>query len=92
MSSIKQRLLEAIEKTPEPLLEQTLVFLEFLTTREEIVTDVYPDAASVSILDEDYLEDESDTSILAGLRQSLQEFQDGKTIPLANLWDGIDAQ
>jgi hypothetical protein len=36
MSSVKQRLLEAIEQTPEPLLEQTLVFLEFLTTREKM--------------------------------------------------------
>ncbi len=94
MSLIKQRLLEAIEQTPEPLLEQTLMFLEFLTTREKvaIAPDGYPDTASVSIFGEDYPEDESDPSILTGLRQSLQEFHDGKTIPLANLWDGIDAE
>jgi hypothetical protein len=29
--------------------------------------------------------EESDEGILAGLRQSLQEFKDGKGIPLANL-------
>lgn len=37
-------------------------------------------------------EDESDESVIAGLRQSLQEFREGKTIPLANLWDGIDVE
>jgi hypothetical protein len=36
-------------------------------------------------------EDESDDSVIAGLRQSLQDFREGRTIPLANLWDGIDA-
>jgi hypothetical protein len=36
-------------------------------------------------------EDESDESVIAGLRQSLQDFREGRTIPLANLWDGIDA-
>jgi len=35
LSPIKQRLLEAIERTPEPLLEQTLTFLEFLTSRTQ---------------------------------------------------------
>jgi hypothetical protein len=70
------------------------VFLEFLTTREKmaIATDDYPETASVSTFDKDYPEDESDTSILAGLRQSIQEFHEGKTIPLANLWGGIDAE
>jgi hypothetical protein len=43
-------------------------------------------------LPDDLPEDESDESILAGLRQSLQEFGDGKGIPLANLWDEIDAE
>jgi hypothetical protein len=33
MSPIKQRLLSAIEQTPEPLLAQTLAFLEFLIAR-----------------------------------------------------------
>jgi hypothetical protein len=36
-------------------------------------------------------EDESDESIIAGLRQSLKEFRKGEVIPLANLWDDIDA-
>ncbi|MCX5963039.1 MAG: hypothetical protein NT070_07790 [Cyanobacteria bacterium] len=35
MSPIKQRLLAAIEQTPEPLLDQTLAFLEFLTARSQ---------------------------------------------------------
>jgi hypothetical protein len=35
--------------------------------------------------------DESDESVITGLRQSLQDFREGRTIPLANLWDGIDA-
>jgi hypothetical protein len=35
--------------------------------------------------------DESNESILAGLRQSLQELKDGKGIPFANLWDEIDS-
>ncbi|WP_293147143.1 MULTISPECIES: hypothetical protein [unclassified Microcoleus] len=41
MSQIKQRLLEAIERTPEPLLEQILAFLEFLTSRTQ--TAIVPD-------------------------------------------------
>lgn len=36
--------------------------------------------------------EESDESILAGLRPSLQEFKDGKGIPFANLWDEIDSE
>jgi hypothetical protein len=36
-------------------------------------------------------EDESDASIIAGLRQSLNEFREDNVIPLANLWDDIDA-
>jgi hypothetical protein len=43
-------------------------------------------------LPDDLPEDESDESILAGLQRSLQELSDGKGIPLANLWDGIDAE
>jgi hypothetical protein len=39
----------------------------------------------------EFPEDESDASIIAGLRQSLNEFREGKVIPLANLWDDIDA-
>jgi hypothetical protein len=42
--------------------------------------------------DEDLPENESNESILAGLQQSLQEFKDGKAIPLERLWDGIDAE
>jgi hypothetical protein len=37
-------------------------------------------------------EAESDEAVITGLRQSLQDFREGKTIPLANLWDGIDAE
>lgn len=43
-------------------------------------------------LPDDLPEDESDESIQVGLRQSLQELSDGKGIPLANLWDKIDAE
>ncbi len=38
----------------------------------------------------DQTEAESDASVIAGLRQSLQEFREGKTIPLSQLWDDID--
>jgi hypothetical protein len=34
--------------------------------------------------------DESDESVLAGLRQALSEVKAGKTIPLSELWNGID--
>lgn len=34
--------------------------------------------------------DEPDESVLAGLRQALSEVKAGKTIPLSELWDGID--
>lgn len=36
MSSIKERLLAAIETTPEALLEQTLDYLEYLKTKQNI--------------------------------------------------------
>ncbi len=34
--------------------------------------------------------DEPDESVLTGLRQALSEVKAGKTIPLSELWDGID--
>jgi hypothetical protein len=79
MSRIKQRLLQVIEQTPEELLEQTLAFLEFLTTRNqpEVATDFDPDT-------------DSKEQILADLKASLQAAQSGKTFPIAELWDGID--
>jgi hypothetical protein len=79
MSRIKQRLLQVIEHTPEELLEQTLAFLEFLTTRtqSQTATDFDPDS-------------DSKEQILADLKASLQEAQSGKTFPIAELWDGID--
>lgn len=46
----------------------------------------------VMIPDEFDLEnyDEPDESVLAGLRQALNEVKAGKTIPLSELWNGID--
>jgi hypothetical protein len=38
----------------------------------------------------EFPEAESDEAVIAGLRQSLQDFREGNTIPLANLWDDID--
>jgi hypothetical protein len=43
-------------------------------------------------LPDDSPEDESDESILVGLQRSLQELSDGKSIPLTNLWENIDAE
>lgn len=37
-------------------------------------------------------DDESIESIKAGLRRSLQEAKEGKTLPISELWDGIDAE
>jgi predicted HTH domain antitoxin len=36
-------------------------------------------------------DDDPDELILAHLRISLQEAKEGKTIPISQLWDGIDA-
>jgi hypothetical protein len=44
----------------------------------------------VAETDEDNDYDEPDESILAGLRQALSEVKAGQTIPLSELWDGID--
>ncbi len=79
MSPIKQRLLEAIEQTPEPLLEQTLAFLEFLTARTSpaIAPDFNPDT-------------DSSAQILADLKVSLQQAKVGQTFPIAELWDDIN--
>ncbi|MGL5060937.1 MAG: hypothetical protein ACRC62_13255 [Microcoleus sp.] len=83
MSPIKQRLLEAIERTPEPLLEQTLVFLEFLTSRTRSV--IVPDTESDFDSDTD-----SKAQILDDLKVSLQQAEAGKTFPISELWDEID--
>ncbi|MEG4146417.1 hypothetical protein [Microcoleus sp. Pol12B5] len=83
MSPIKQRLLEAIERTPESLLEQTLTFLEFLTSRTQ--TALAPD------FDSDFDSDtDSNDKILADLKVSLHQAKAGQTFPIDELWDGIN--
>jgi hypothetical protein len=79
MSPIKQRLLAAIEQTPEPLLDQTLAFLEFLTARSpsSIAPDFDPDT-------------DSNAQILADLKASLHQGKAGQTFAIAELWDGIN--
>ncbi len=65
MSPIKQRLLEAIERTPESILEQTLTFLEFLISRRQTTA---PD------FDSDFDSDtDSNDQILADLKASLHQ-------------------
>ncbi|MCW6053716.1 hypothetical protein K4039_27620 [Lyngbya sp. CCAP 1446/10] len=82
LSPIKQRLLEAIERTPEPLLEQTLTFLEFLTSRTQSAA---PD------FDSDFDSDtDSNDQILADLKASLHQASSGQTFPISELWDGIN--
>ena len=77
MSPIKQRLLEAIERTPEPLLEQTLAFLEFLTSRTQSA--IAPD------FDSDFDSDtDSNDQILADLKASLHQASSGQTFPYQN--------
>jgi hypothetical protein len=83
MSPIKQRLLEAIERAPEPLLEQTLVFLEFLTGRAQSAID--PDGDSDFDSDTD-----SNAQILADLKVSLHQASSGQTFPISELWDDIN--
>ncbi|MEG4806488.1 hypothetical protein QUA82_01080 [Microcoleus sp. F8-D3] len=83
MSPIKQRLLEAIERTPEPLLEQTLAFLEFLTSRAQSA--IAPDFDSGFDSDTD-----SNDRILADLKASLHQASSGQTFPVSELWDGIN--
>jgi hypothetical protein len=82
MSPIKQRLLEAIERTPESLLEQTLTFLEFLTSRTQ---------TAAPELDSDFDSDiDSNDQILADLKTSLHQAKTGQTFPIEELWDGIN--
>ena len=93
MSPIKQRLLTTIEQTPEPLLEQTLAFLEFLTARTAPEIALHP--ASVidagSGVHEDFDPDsDSKAQILADLKASLQQAKSGQTFPISELWDGIN--
>jgi len=81
MSPIKQRLLTAIEQTPEPLLEQTLKFLENLLDRTSPTF-----AAKISF----YPDTDSTAQIMADLKESLQQAQTGQTYPIAELWDGMN--
>ena len=80
MSPIKQRLLTAIEQTSEPLLEQTLRFLE--TLREKTLQTPEP-----SNFDPDT---DSTEEILADLKESLRQAKAGQTYPIAELWDGMN--
>lgn len=83
MSPIKQRLLEAIERTPELILEQTLTFLEFLTSRTQ--TAIAPD------FDSDFDSDiDSNDQILGDLKVSLHQAKTGQIFPIEELWDGIN--
>ncbi|NJK75037.1 MAG: hypothetical protein HC849_32245 [Oscillatoriales cyanobacterium RU_3_3] len=83
MSPIKQRLLEAIDRTPEPLLEQTLAFLEFLTARTQ--------SAIVPDFDSDFDSDtDSNAQILTDLKASFQQAEAGQTFPISELWDDIN--
>ena len=90
MSPIKQRLLEAIERTPEPLLEQTLAFLEFLTSRTQsaIVPDFDSDGGGHG--DTAPTDTDSNEQILADLKASLHQASSGQTFPISELWDGIN--
>lgn len=81
MSPIKQRLLTAIEQTPEPLLEQTLKFLENLLDRTS------PTSAAKINFDPDT---DSTAQIMADLKESLRQAQAGQTYPIAELWDGMN--
>ncbi|WP_332985390.1 hypothetical protein [Microcoleus sp. A003_D6] len=85
MSPIEQRLLEAIERTPEPLLEQTLTFLEFLTSRTQAA--IAPDCDSDFDSDTD-----SNDRILADLKASLHQAKTGQTFPISELWDDINVR
>ncbi|MCY7408450.1 MAG: hypothetical protein LH631_14040 [Alkalinema sp. CAN_BIN05] len=81
MSPIKQRLLTAIEQTPEPLLEQTLKFLENLLDR----------TSSTSTAKINFDPDTDSTAqIMADLKESLRQAQAGQTYPIAELWDGMN--
>ncbi len=81
MSPIKQRLLTAIEQTPEPLLEQTLKFLENLLNRT-----LQTSASNISF-DPDT---DSTAQIMSDLKESFRQAQAGQTYPIAELWDGMN--
>jgi hypothetical protein len=90
MPPIKQRLLTAIEQSPEPLLEQTLAFLEFLTARIAPAITSHP-VGTVLGSPEDFDPDsDSKEQILADLKASLHQAKAGQTFPISELWDGIN--
>ena len=75
MLPIKQRLLTAIEQTPEPLLEQTLKFLESLlekTLKTSEPNNFDPDTDSTA-------------QILADLKESFRQAEARQTYPIAEL-------
>ena len=75
MSPIKQRLLTTIDQTPEPLLEQTLKFLE--TLREETLQTPEPNNFGPDT--------DSTAQILADLKESFRQAETGQTYPIAEL-------
>lgn len=80
MSSIKQRLLEAIETAPDPLLEEMLIFLNDRMAQSQ---QSLPEAGFNPSND-------SKAQILADLKTSFQQAKTGQTFPISELWDGID--
>ncbi len=103
MSPIKQRLLTAIEETPEPLLEQTLAFLEFLMIRSALALGELPTQSLQSKVNTDLMvsthsdndsdfdsDTDSNAQILADLKTSFHQAKAEQTFPISELWDGID--
>jgi predicted HTH domain antitoxin len=72
----QQRIL-LLEQAADLLMMDVDDFYQLLVTRGILTAPTDPD-------------DDPDELILAHLRISLQEAKEGKTIPVSQLWDGID--
>ncbi|OUC16357.1 MAG: hypothetical protein B0A82_02235 [Alkalinema sp. CACIAM 70d] len=83
-----EKLYQLLQILPEQQITEVLHFAEFLHQKQLSPPPTSPPGTLIS--EDELPENESDESIAAGLRRSLQEFRDGQAIPLANLWDGID--
>ena len=46
----------------------------------------------IVLIDEEDAVDTPDVDVLEGLREGLKEALAGETIPVSNMWDGIDAE
>lgn len=86
-SSIITKVVEEMNDLPDDLQQQVLKFV--ITLRQE---HLQPSDAVLIAEDEPEPYETPTEKVIESLRQGLHEAFTGQTLPLAQMWDGIDAE